>query len=225
MTKPTVAPQRPSRSSGYLLRRTLDALLESSLMLLSTTILRIKCTFLGISCGQGTKAWGRVILRAPGANVEIGEGVTLVSSSWRCSASSLAHPVRLRTFSPTARIIIGAGAGLNGTSISARSHTVRIGVGAMIGPDCMIMDSDFHNLWPVEYRNVYDDSRDADVSIGDHVWLGARVIVLKGVRVGENTVVAAGSIVAHSIPANALAAGNPARVLRFLNDATLSTNA
>jgi maltose O-acetyltransferase len=80
----------------------------------------------------------------------------------------------------------------------------------------MIMDSDFHQVWPPELRNVYDDTQDADVIIGDNVWLGARVIVLKGVHVGENSVIAAGSIVTRSIPANAVAAGNPARVVKTL---------
>lgn len=209
------SPKRSSRrSAGYLFRRTLDLAAEKLLLSWSTLCLRLKCLSLGLQCGRGVKAYGRVILRSPGAGIEIGDGVILVSSSWRCSSAGLAHPVRLRTFSPEARIIVESGVGLNGTSITARSRTVRIGCGAMIGPDCLIMDSDFHSVWPPESRNRYDDSNDNDVMIGKNVWIGARCIVLKGVHIGENSVVAAGSVVTKSIPPNVLVAGNPARVLR-----------
>ena len=53
-----------------------------------------------------------------------------------------------------------------------------------------------------------------DITIGQNVWFGARCIVLKGVTIGDNSVIAAGSIVVKSIPANCVAAGNPARVVK-----------
>ncbi|HET6421454.1 MAG TPA: DapH/DapD/GlmU-related protein [Geobacteraceae bacterium] len=57
------------------------------------------------------------------------------------------------------------------------------------------------------------------VVIGDEVWLGANVTVLKGVTISENTIVAAGSLVTRSLPPNVIAAGSPARVLRQISDA------
>jgi|LauGreDrversion4_2_1035121.scaffolds.fasta_scaffold05920_4 lipopolysaccharide O-acetyltransferase len=60
----------------------------------------------------------------------------------------------------------------------------------------------------------------ADVVIGDNVWLGENVVVLKGVEIGRNSVVAASSVVTKSVPSNAVAAGNPARVIKIWNDQT-----
>lgn len=56
----------------------------------------------------------------------------------------------------------------------------------------------------------------APITIEDGVWLGASVVVCGGVRIGANTIVAAGSVVCSSLPANVLAAGRPARVMRYL---------
>ena len=52
------------------------------------------------------------------------------------------------------------------------------------------------------------------LTIGDNVWLGGGVIVCPGVTIGENTVVGAGAIVVHDLPANVVAVGNPARIIR-----------
>jgi len=57
----------------------------------------------------------------------------------------------------------------------------------------------------------------APITIGDNVWIGRAAIVLPGVTIGDHSVVAAGSVVTKSVPANAIVAGNPARVLRYIN--------
>jgi acetyltransferase-like isoleucine patch superfamily enzyme len=53
-----------------------------------------------------------------------------------------------------------------------------------------------------------------DIEIGDHVWLGTRVLVLKGARIGDGAIVGAGSIVSGTIAPNTLSLGSPARVIR-----------
>jgi acetyltransferase-like isoleucine patch superfamily enzyme len=84
----------------------------------------------------------------------------------------------------------------------------------------MIVDSDFHDPWPPEGRKSNPGlERDADVSIGDNVWIGARSIILKGVVIGENALVGAGSVVTHSVPPNTLVAGNPARIVKTYTEA------
>lgn len=167
--------------------------------------------------GKKPKIFGVPIIRSPRGNILIGDRVQLISSSWRSSASALASRVRLRTFSDSATIVVGDGVGINGGSVTARSRRIQIGKDTMIGADCVIMDSDFHRLWPPDERYNYSgEEADADVNIGERVWIGARCMVLKGVTIGENSVIAAGSVVANDIPANCLAAGVPAVVKRRL---------
>ncbi len=182
----------------------------------STAWLRARCAILGFKCASEIEVCGPVDLRGPPETIEIGRGVRLVSSSWRCSSTSIAQSVRLRTYSTGARIILGDGCGLNGTSITARTKMVRIGRNVLIGPDCMIVDSDFHDPWPPEGRESRPGfERDADVVIGENVWIGARSIILKGVVIGANALVGAGSVVISSVPPNSLVVGNPARVVKI----------
>jgi acetyltransferase-like isoleucine patch superfamily enzyme len=109
---------------------------------------------------------------------------------------------------------IGEGAFINyGGSIAATKH-VQIGKNCSIGTHVLIMDNEFHRLEPGR-RNEMPDSR--PIVLEDNVWLGARVIVLPGVTIGENSVVGAGSVVTRDVPANVIAAGVPARVLRPLD--------
>ncbi|MEM7802118.1 MAG: acyltransferase [Chloroflexota bacterium] len=99
-----------------------------------------------------------------------------------------------------------------GTSIFA-SDLIRIGKDCHIGTYCMLMDNDFHGIEP-EKRNEMPPSD--PIVLEDNVWLGGRVIVLKGVTIGEGSVIAAGSIVTKDIPPRSLAVGSPARIVREL---------
>lgn len=99
-----------------------------------------------------------------------------------------------------------------GTSIVAVSR-VSIGDRTLIGPHCMIMDTAFHEVDP-ERRLEPPDPQ--PVTIGANVWLGARVIVLPGVTIGDDSVVGIGSVVTDDIPPRSVAVGVPARVVRSL---------
>lgn len=181
--------------------------------------LRLKALLLGVRVGPGVTAHGPVgLLRWPGSAIRIGAGVSLVSSWRRATAAALSHPVRLRTFGPGANIDIGPGCQLSGTSITARSQTIRLGRQVMIGPNCIIVDSDFHAHWPPEARAT-DPGMEGDrpVTIGDYAWLGMNCLVLKGVTIGEGAIIGAGSVVTRDVPPFCVAAGSPARVLRRLN--------
>ena len=112
---------------------------------------------------------------------------------------------------PDGLLEIGENSFINyGTSIYAGEH-VRIGRDCNIGTYCMVMDNDFHGLEP-ERRHETPPSK--PIIIGDNVWLGGRTTVLKGVTIGDGSVVAAGSIVTKDIPPRTLAAGAPARAVR-----------
>jgi len=75
-----------------------------------------------------------------------------------------------------------------------------------------IFDSDFHGL--VDRRQPVKSA----VKIGNNVFIGSRAIILKGVHIGDNSTIAAGAVVTGEVPANVVVAGNPARVIKVLND-------
>ncbi|ASV10810.1 DapH/DapD/GlmU-related protein [Leptospira santarosai] len=185
----------------------------------SGLMLIIKSKIWCVRIEKGSSVFGKIIFyRFPGSVIRIGENFTSISNSFRASASTIFSPTRFKTLSPSAKILIGNDVGVNGLSITARSKSVIIGNGVMFAPNVTIMDSSFHALWPPEGRLTNPDfESDDDVVIGNNVWLGSQVIVLKGVKIGNNSVIGAGSIVTKSIPENCLAVGNPAKPIRFLN--------
>jgi len=109
------------------------------------------------------------------------------------------------------KIVIGEGGAFsNNVSIVAKKSIV-IGKRFLCGDMVYITDSDFHGI-AVEERHL--DGKTIPVKIGDNVWMGSRVMVLKGVEIGDGSVIAAGSVVVSDIPPNSVAAGVPAKVIR-----------
>lgn len=178
--------------------------------------LALKARLLGVEFGSNVRAHGPVgLMRWPGSRIVLGDNVQMISSWRRATASALSHPVRLRTFAPGACISIGSGCELSGTSITCRSTSITLGKDVLIAPDVIIVDSDFHAPWPVEQRKTDPGlERDRPVVIGDGAWIGMRRIILKGVSIGEGAIIGAGSVVTRDVPANAVACGVPARVVR-----------
>ncbi len=104
-------------------------------------------------------------------------------------------------------IKIGNGTYLNRNTLIVAQKQVEIGKDCKISWDVIIMDSDLHPL-PGETRV---DSK--PVIIMDNVWIGCRVIVLKGVTIGSGAIIAAGAVVTKDVPENSIAAGVPARII------------
>jgi acetyltransferase-like isoleucine patch superfamily enzyme len=184
-----------------------------------TKIFELKCWLLGVSTGKKIEVFGNCIIRKHQQSlIAIGSGVKLISSSWRSSTANCFN-CKLRTFYPTAIITICDNAGMTGGVIIARSKTIRIGENCMLAPGVTIMDSDFHISWPPHRRhNTWETDIDRDVTLEENVWVGMNSIILKGVTIGRNSVIAAGSVVVHSIPSNCLAGGNPAKVLKLFDE-------
>jgi maltose O-acetyltransferase len=123
--------------------------------------------------------------------------------------------ITLQARGRNSRITIGKDCKLsNNTSIIA-IQSVEIGNDCLIGELVSIMDSDFHAINPNKRHS--GRIKTAPVKLEDNVWLGSRVMVLKGVTIGENSVVAAGAVVTKSVPANCVAAGVPAKVLECIS--------
>ena len=83
-----------------------------------------------------------------------------------------------------------------------------------MGANVTIMDSDQHTYDPRA-------GKDKPVRIEDNVWIGGGVTILKGVTIGRNSLIGAGSMVVKSIPENVIAAGNPCKVIRLLDEETI----
>lgn len=108
---------------------------------------------------------------------------------------------------------IGARTFINWGLICLDVGRVTIGEDAQIGPNVQLLTGT-HPLEPEPRRAKWESSE--PITIGDNVWLGGGVIVCPGVRIGENTVVGAGSVVTRDLPANVVAVGSPARVVRSI---------
>jgi acetyltransferase-like isoleucine patch superfamily enzyme len=106
---------------------------------------------------------------------------------------------------PGARLLLGSGYINNDCRINCISR-IEIGRDVAIGPRFCARDDDGHE--------VDGSRRPASIVIGDHVWMGMNVTVLKGVNIGAGAVIAAGSIVTKDVPPGWIAAGVPARPLR-----------
>lgn len=145
---------------------------------------------------------GRVQLAGSGELI-LGEGVSL---------SGTVVPIELITYE-SGRIEIGERTFINyGSSIAARA-SVKIGANCHLGHYMFVMDNDQHDV--VRHLEVPPSY---PVVIEDHVWIGSKVLILPGVRIGSRAVIGAGSVVTKSIPPRCVAAGNPARVLRHLTE-------
>ncbi|MEA2502911.1 MAG: maltose O-acetyltransferase [Actinomycetota bacterium] len=108
---------------------------------------------------------------------------------------------------------VGARAFVNFGLVALDVAAICIGDDVQIGPNVQLL-TPTHPVEPDARLARIDGGR--PISIGDNVWLGGGVIVCPGVTIGENTVVGAGAVVVKSLPANVLAVGNPARVVRRL---------
>lgn len=106
-----------------------------------------------------------------------------------------------------ASLELGDNVVINANTKLACCNNIRIGNNSLISWDVQIMDSDFHKI-------ARDSEVSGPISIGNHVLVGARAMILKSVTIGDGSVIAAGAIVTTSIPEKCLAAGVPAKIIK-----------
>lgn len=107
-----------------------------------------------------------------------------------------------------AKMSIGPGTFINASTIEC-AESISIGANCAIANGCLIQDTDWHTI-----EKLTGGGKTKPIRIGDHVWICAKVIVLKGVTIGDGAIVAAGSVVTKDVPSRCLVAGNPARVIK-----------
>jgi acetyltransferase-like isoleucine patch superfamily enzyme len=117
--------------------------------------------------------------------------------------------------SADATLMIGNKVGMSNTTIVA-TKSISIGNNNMIGGGVTIVDSDFHSLNSLHWHTNADEKNmiSLPVVIKDNVFIGMDSIILKGVTIGNNVIIAAGSVVSKDIPNNQIWGGNPARFIR-----------
>lgn len=172
-----------------------------------TFFYRIIAKVAGITLGKNLSFNGRILLdRFKYSTIKIGDNCTF-------NSHSLFNPrgvkrCILHTATDFAKIEIGNNCGFSGVSIVCWK-SISIGNNVMVGADTCIGDTDDH---PERL-----DTKPAPVVIGDNVFIGMHCLILKGVTIGENSIIGAGSVVTKDIPANCVAAGVPCKVIRYLD--------
>lgn len=171
-----------------------------------------------VSYGKNLKLKGiPVIVNTKGGNLKIGDDC-LIKSSFLSNLVGLYSRTVIVTREKDAKIEIGDHVGISGATIYAREG-ITIGSYTNIGGNVKILDNDFHPIDP-EARKANDRTKIGTkaISIGENCFIGCNSIILKGTVLGDNCVVGAGAVVSGVFEANSVIAGNPAKVIKKIQN-------
>lgn len=175
---------------------------------ITSTITILYLKYKGVKIGVGCKFYGFPYIKlAEGSKLVIGNRVVFCSNL-SCNPTGINHRCVITTTSDKASIKIGDDVGLSGCTISAKGN-ITIGNEVLIGSNALIIDNDFHAV-KTENRRYNDSPQDVkqkDITIEDNVWLGGNSAILKGVKIGINSIVSFGVVVTKEIPSNSIAYG------------------
>lgn len=167
----------------------------------------------GVVFGKNLQIPGKVSWLI-GGKLKIGDNFYLSS---RNSVNPIASNLQADVYvEPGAALTIGNNVGMSSTRLWIH-ESAKIGNNVKIGGCVLITDTDAHPMDYMARRSSNEGTKSAPVVIEDDVWIGAHCIILKGVTIGARSVIGAGSVVTKSIPADCVAAGNPCRVIKSLN--------
>lgn len=148
------------------------------------------------------------------SNVSIGKSVICLGHGYTTECGLYSKIV----VEKNASLRIGDKTGMSTCSLYC-SKEISIGNCVKIGAGCKIMDTNFHALKWEERLDKSSDKKNRKclpICIKDNVFIGTRCIICKGVTIGANSIIAAGSVVVKDIPANCIAGGNPCKVIKFI---------
>lgn len=177
-----------------------------------------------IKYGKNFRVFNHLYLKIHvGALVQIGNNCTIMSGA---GLNPLSRNIKTCIYvGKKVTLKLGNDVGISSSTLWVK-ESVSIGNSVAIGADCIIMDTDAHNLdWKIrcsEETNEYGESVDmvtaasAPIVIEDNVLVGARCIILKGVTIGARSIIGSGSIVTKDIPSDCIAAGNPCKVIKSI---------
>lgn len=170
-----------------------------------------------IKMGKGVKIIGMPIIDLRGnCSISIGSNV-LLNSRNRGYFGALYSPVKLFVDNEKALIKIGNNTRIHGSCIHAY-RSIEVGNNCLIAANTIIVDSDGHEIFPSQIsKRLITKKEGIPVVIEDNVWIGLNCVILKGVRIGEGSIIGAGSIVRESVPSFSVVMGNPAGVVKRLN--------
>lgn len=129
------------------------------------------------------------------------------------------------------QIVIGDYSSIGARSVIQASKKIEVGSYTLISPDVWIQDSNNHSIYAKDrMQDILGSDSGIDctntvikpIKIGNHVWIGRRSMILKGVTINDRSIVAAGSIVTHNVPPDSIVAGNPAKVVKQINQKPVS---
>lgn len=163
------------------------------------------------------------IFNKSGAMISIGDNVT-IKSSFLSNLVGLYSRTIIVTRATDAKIVIGSNVGISSATIYARKG-ISIGDNTAIGGNCKILDNDFHPIEAEARLKLLQNTQGGDsdlvpakeIRIGKSCFIGCNTIILKGTILGDGCVVGAGAVVSGKFPPNSVIVGNPAKVIKILN--------
>lgn len=153
-----------------------------------------------LSLGRGVEIRGRIRLRR-GVRVRIGDRTRIN---------------KLVRFAGPGEVRVGSDCLLNATWVGTWT-SVSIGDRCLLS-NCELLDNDFHNLPPEQRHDSPTPLTRAPILVEDNVWIGAHALVLKGVRIGRDSVVGAATVVRSDIPPRVVVVGNPQQTVKKFHD-------
>lgn len=152
--------------------------------------------------GANFETNGRLVVRGPG-RVIFGDNI----KAWAHAEKNV-----FITYTPDSIIKVGSNTRLNGAGVMAYT-SIEFGDNCILG-STVVFDSDFHPLDPKQRHNPNAPVASKPIKVGNNVWLGGQTAVLKGVTIGDNSVVAFRGVVPSDVPANVVVGGNPAKIIK-----------